>query len=36
VQDDRLLFNVRTLATDQENDLVTALIAALDRTHESD
>jgi L-seryl-tRNA(Ser) seleniumtransferase len=35
-QDDRLLFNVRTLATDQENDLVTALIAALDRTHESD
>ncbi len=36
VQDDRLLFNVRTLASDKENDLLTALQTALDRNHESD
>ena len=36
VQDDRLLFNVRTLAAEQENDLLTALKTALDRKHESD
>lgn len=36
VQDDRLLFNLRTLATDQENDLVTALKTALESTHEPD